>query len=246
MRDTGGQTSSPPLAVRHPLFKLVLAGGGLAGFLLLPDREVSVVLAKLALLGILFFISGGIRRRRTLLRGGLALAGFLAVFLLCSLIGDLLSGGDSLSFFLGMAVKSFWTLALSLLLFGSLGYRECVYLARILRIPRRIAVQLLLVILIGRQVAREFARVPAAWKSRGLSARCLRRHPGRAAGLLKVVLLRAVDQGGRLETALIGRGFSGELYTCFTAPWKAADSLALSVCLLAGTGLYLVATGGIS
>ena len=240
MRDSGGQAASPPLAARHPLFKLILAAGGLAIFLLLPDREFPIVLAKLALLGALFFVSGGFSRWRTLLRGGLALAGFLAVFLLFSLIGDAISGGDSLPFFLHLALKSFWTLALSLLLFGSLGYRECVYLARILRIPRRIAVQLLLVILIGRQVAREFARVPAAWKSRGLTAACLRRHPGRAAGLLTVVLLRAVDQGGRLETALIGRGFSGGLYTCFTAPWKAGDSLALGFFLLAGAGLIWV------
>lgn len=240
MKGPAGQAPSPPLAARHPIFKLVLAGGGLAAFLLLPDRELSVILSKVVLLGILFSVSGGISRRRTLLRGGLALFGFLAVFLIFALIGDALSGGDSLSFFLGMAVKSFWTLALSLLLFGSLGYRECVYLARVLRIPRRIAVQMLLVILIGRQVAREFARVPGAWKSRGLTAACLRRHPGRAAGLLTVVLLRAVNQGGRLETALIGRGFTGGLYTCFTASWKAADSLALSVFLLAGLGLFQV------
>jgi len=98
----------------------------------------------------------------------------------------------------------------------------------------------LLVILIGRKIAREFSRVPAAWKSRGLSARCLRRHPVRTAGLLTVVLLRTVDQGVRLETALLGRGFSGRLYTCFSARWGRADSAALLIFLLAGMGLFRV------
>ena len=238
----GAATSSPasPLAARHPLSKLLLGLGTLAVFLLLPDRKAAAVAAKLAVLAAIFLVAGGIKRWRTLLRGGLALLGFLAVFLLCSLLGDALTGGGSLSFFFGMTVKSFWTLTISLLLFGSLGYRECVYLARILPLPRRISVQVLLVILIGRRVAREFSRVPAAWKSRGLSARCLRRHPGRAAGLLTVVLLRSVDQGGRLETALIGRGFSGELYTCFTTPWTAADSLALFGFFLTGLGLFMI------
>ncbi len=99
---------------------------------------------------------------------------------------------------------------------------------------------MLLVILIGRKIAREFSRVPAAWRSRGLTARCLRRHPARVAGLLTVVLLRTVDQGVRLETALIGRGFSGSLYTCFSARWTAADTLALGVFLLAGLGLFMI------
>lgn len=112
-------------------------------------------------------------------------------------------------------------------------FAEFVYLARILKIPSRLSVQGLLILLTGRKIAREFARVPAAWKSRGLDGRCLRRHPGRAAGLLTVVLLRAAEQGGRLETALIGRGFSGRFYTCYSASWTRADSAALAVFLLA-------------
>ncbi len=230
---TDRSPASSPIAARHPLFKLVLALGTLSAFLLVPDRTAGAVAGKLAVLGAIFFLSGGIGRAGSLLRGGLALFGFLAVLLICALLGDLLSGGDSLHFFFALAGKSFWTLAVSLLLFETIRYTECVYLSRLLRVPPRLAVQILLVILIGRKIAREFSRVPAAWKSRGLSARCLRRHPARTADLLTVVLLRAVDQGVRLETALLGRGFSGRLYTCFSARWGRADSAALGgFCLI--------------
>lgn len=238
--------SAASLAARHPLFKLVLGLGTLSAFLLLPDRPLSAVAAKLAVLGVIFVISGGFHCWRNLLRGGMALLSVLAIFLFCSLLGDALSGGDSLAFFFTLAAKSFWTLSLSLLLFSALSYSECVYLCRALRVPPRLAVQILLVILIGRKIAREFSRVPAAWKSRGLTARFLWRHPARAVGLLTVVLLRTIDQGGRLEMALIGRGFAGRLYTCFSAHWTVADSAALGGFFLIILLLLKFSSGGIA
>lgn len=230
------------LARRHPLFKVLLGAGTLSAFLLLPDRTLPAVAAKLAVLLVVFFLAGGPSRRGSLLRGGLALSGFLAVFLLCSLLGDALSGGNTIPLFLSLARKSFWTLAISLLLFGAVEFREWVYLSRILKIPPRIAAQSLLIILIGGKIAREFSRVPAAWKSRGLTARCLRRDPARATGLLTLLLLRVTCQGGRLEQALIGRGFTGRFHTCFSARWGRADTLALLIFFLAGWGLFRVST----
>ncbi len=246
MKQSSAVVSTTPLAARHPLFKLVLGLGTLSAFLLLSDRPLSAVAAKLAVLGVIFVFSGGVHRWRSLLRGGMALLSVLAIFLFCSLLGDALSGGDSLPFFFNLAAKSFWTLSISLLLFSALNYSECVYLSRTLCLPRRLAVQILLVILIGRKIAREFSRVPAAWKSRGLTARFLWRHPARAVGLLSVVLLRTIDQGGRLETALIGRGFSGRLYTCFSARWTVADSAALGGFFLIVLLLRKFSSGGIA
>ncbi len=229
-----------PISSRHPLFKLLLGGATFLAFLLLPDQTFFSVSGKLAILLVIFLLSGGMGRWRILLRGGEGLVGFLAIFFLCSLLGDFFSGGDSLDLFFRLALKSFWALAVSLLLFGTLTFAECVYLAGLLRIPARVSVQALLIILIGQKIIREFARMPTAWKSRGLTPRCLRKHPVRVTGLLTVILLRVIRQGGRLEQALLSRGFNGRLYTCFSARWRAADSAALFLFLTAGLGLVVI------
>jgi len=72
---TDRSPASSPIAARHPLFKLVLALGTLSAFLLVPDRTAGAVAGKLAVLGAIFFLSGGIGRAGSLLRGGLALFG---------------------------------------------------------------------------------------------------------------------------------------------------------------------------
>ncbi|MFH1039261.1 MAG: CbiQ family ECF transporter T component [PVC group bacterium] len=215
------------LAGRHPLLKLLIWGGVLGAFLLVPDRSPRAAAGKLAVLIILFFISGGRRRWKGLLRAFLLLAGFLSILFLCTILGDRVSGGSSMIFFRAMAFRSAGAVTISFLAAGSLDYRECVYLTRMLHLPPFFTSQVLLVVMIWGKLLEEFYQVPLAWESRGVTSRYVRRHPRILVDLLKVVLLRVTGRAGRLELALIGRGFSGRLYTCFSASWSLADTVTL-------------------
>ncbi|MEA1927044.1 MAG: CbiQ family ECF transporter T component [Candidatus Auribacterota bacterium] len=185
----------------------------------------------------------GPARWKNLLRIILLLSGFLGILLLCTILGKLVTDQGNLTFFREMVFKSFWTVTISFLIGGTIHYRECVYLSRVLRIPQTISTQILLVILIWGKLFAEFFRVPLAWKSRGITSRYLRRHPGMIAGLLKVVLFRVTRQATRLELSLVSRGFTGRLHTCFTASWSPVDSLTLLGVTVMIFGLFLISFG---
>ena len=165
---------------------------------------------------------------------------FFVILFLCTILGDLMTDRGDLTFFREMVIKSIWTVMITFLIGGTIDYRECIYLSRILKIPRNISSQVLLVILIWGKLFKEFSRVPSAWKSRGITSRYLRRHPVMIAGLLKVVLFRVTRQAARLELSLVSRGFSGGLYTCFTASWSPVDSLTLLGTAAILLGIFLI------
>ena len=182
-------------------------------------------------------------RWKSIIRILLLLSGFLGILLLCTILGKLVTDQGNLIFFREMVFKSFWTVTISFLIGGTIQYRECVYFSRVLKIPQAISTQILLVILIWGKLFKEFFRVPLAWKSRGITSRYLRRHPGMIAGLLKVVLFRVTRQATRLELSLVSRGFTGSLYTCFSASWSPMDSLTLLGVLVMISGLLLISLG---
>jgi hypothetical protein len=225
---------------RHPLLKVLIGVGLLVAFFIIPDHPLSVIAAKGGILILLWLGTGGSARWKSLFQVFLGLAGFLGIFLLCTILGKLVSDQGSLTVFREMVLKSFWTVTISFLIAGTIHYRECVYLSRILKIPQAISSQVLLIILIWGKLFKEFSRVPLAWKSRGITSRYLRRHPGMIAGLLKVVLFRITRQATRMEFALSSRGFSGRLYTCATAIWSPVDSLTLLGVGIILLGLFLI------
>lgn len=225
---------------RHPLLKVLIGIGMLAVFFIIPDHSLSVVAAKVGILILLWLGTGGPARWKSLLRIFLILSGFLGVLLLCTIMGKLVTDQGNLNFFGEMVFKSFWTVTISFLIGGTIDYRECIYLSRTLNISQTISSQVLLVILIWGKLFKEFSRVPSAWKSRGITSRYLRRHPGMIAGLLKVVLFRVIRQATRLELSLVSRGFTGRLYTCFTASWSPVDSLTLLGITVVIFSLFLI------
>jgi len=233
------------LSSRHPLLKVLIGIGLLAVFFIIPDYSLSVAAAKGGVLILLWFGTGGPARWKSLLRILLLLSGFLGIILLCTILGKLVTDQGNLTFFRDMVFKSFWTVTISFLIGGTIHFRECIYLSRILKIPQTISTQILLVILIWGKLFKEFFRVPLAWKSRGISSRYLSRHPGMIAGLLKVVLFRVIRQATRLELSLVSRGFIGRLYTCFTASWKPVDSLTLLGVAAMLSGLVLMSRAAV-
>ncbi len=230
---------------RHPLLKLLIGAGLLGSFLFLPDRSWWAVTGKLTVLLILFFASGGRSRWKSLLRVYLVLTGFLGLLLLCTVIGDIFSGSSMMAFFRSTAFKSVWTVTISFLVAGTLDYRECVILTRMLHLPPLIASQILLIVTIWGKLLEEFHQVPLAWKSRGVTSGYVRRHPRILIDLLKVVLFRITARAGRLELALLGRGFSGRLYTCFSPVWAPADTRTLLGFIGLLLCLYLAVVGGV-
>lgn len=229
------------LAGRHPLLKVLVGAGLLTVFLLLPDRTPAVVAGKGAIIVLLWLCTGGFSRLEGCFRVLLFLLSFLGIIFIFTLLGDLFAGAASLEFFRRLTLKSIWAVTISFLIAGTIDFRECIYLGHILKFPPSISSQLLLVILIWGKLFEEFRHVPAAWKSRGLTSRYLKRHPGLIAGLLKMVLLRSVRQASRLELSFLGRGFAGKLYTFFTASWSTLDSL-----ILIGTAALLLGLGVIA
>jgi len=231
------------LTSRHPLLKVVIGIGLLLVFFIIPDHPRSVIAAKGGILILLWLGTGGAARWKSLFRVLLGLAGFLGIFLLCTILGKFVSDQGSLAIFREMVLKSFWTVTISFLIAGTIHYRECVYLSRILKIPQTISSQVLLIILIWGKLFKEFSRVPLAWKGRGITPLYLRRHPGMIAGLLKVVLFRVTCQATRLEMSLVSRDFTGRLYTCFAASWAVADSLTLLGVAVLISSLLLISLG---
>ncbi len=231
------------ISSRHPLLKVLIGLGLLVIYFIVPDRYPPAVAAKVGILILLWITAGGPARWKSLARIIILLTGFLLILLICTVLGKLVSNQGDLSFFREMVFKSFWTVTISFLVAGTIDYRECIYLARIMRIPRTISSQVLLVILIWGKLFKEFFRVPQAWKSRGITSRYLRRHPGMIAGLLKVVLLRVTRQAIRLELSLVSRGFTGRLYTCFNASWSPVDSLTLLGVMVLIFSLFLISMG---
>ncbi|HDL65090.1 MAG TPA: hypothetical protein ENH12_06865 [Proteobacteria bacterium] len=231
------------VSTRHPLLKVLIGIALLVVFFIIPDQSISVIAAKGGVLIILWFGTGGPARWKSIIRILLLLSGFLGILLLCTILGKLVTDQGNLIFFREMVFKSFWTVTISFLIGGTIHYRECVYFSRVLKIPQAISTQILLVILIWGKLFKEFFRVPLAWKSRGITSRYLRRHPGMIAGLLKVVLFRVTRQATRLELSLVSRGFTGSLYTCFSASWSPMDSLTLLGVLVMISGLLLISLG---
>lgn len=227
---------------RHPLLKILLGLGLWLVFFIIPDRHLLVITWKMIVLILIFFATGGPARWKSLLRILLFLIVFLAVIFFCTLLGNLVTNRGNLIFFRQMVLKSSWTVLIAFLIGGTIHYRECVYLGRILRIPPAISSQLLLVILIWGKLFKEFIRVPEAWKSRGITARYLKKHPGMIGELLKVVLYRITIQADRLELTLLSRGFAGRLYTCYTASWTSLDSVTLLAAMIIVLGLFLAST----
>ncbi len=228
---------------RHPLLKVLIGITLLVVFFIIPDQSISVIAAKGGVLIILWFGAGGPARWKSIIRILLILSGFLGILLLCTILGKLVTDQGNLIFLREMVFKSFWTVTISFLISGTIHYRECIYLSRILKIPQAVSTQILLVILIWGKLCKEFFRVPLAWKSRGLTSRYLRRHPGMIAGLLKVVLFRVTRQATRLELSLVSRGFAGRLYTCFSASWSPVDSLTLLGVTVMISSLFLISLG---
>ncbi|MDP8214846.1 MAG: energy-coupling factor transporter transmembrane component T [Candidatus Euphemobacter frigidus] len=229
------------LGGRHPLLKVLVGAGLLAVFLLIPDRTPAVVAGKGVIIVLLWLGTGGFSRLEGCFRVLLFLFSFLGIIFIFTLLGDAVSGTAGMALFRRLAIKSIWAATISFLIAGAINYRECIYLSRILKIPSPISSQMLLVILIWGKLFEEFRHVPAAWKSRGLSSRYLKRHPELIARLLKMVLLRTVRQASRLELSFLGRGFAGKLYTFFTASWSTLDSLTLI-----GTAALLLELGVIA
>lgn len=227
----------------HPLLKVLIGISLLAVFFIIPDHSLSVGAAKGGILILLWSATGGLARWKSILRILLLLSGFMAILLLFTILSKLVMDQGNLAFFREMVLKSFWTVIISFLICGTIHYRECIYLSRILRIPQTISSQILLVILIWAKLFQEFVRVPLAWKSRGITSRYLRRHPVMIAELLKVVLFRVIRQANRLELSLVSRGFTGRLYTCFSASWNSVDSLTLLGVTVMISSLFLISGG---
>jgi len=224
----------------HPLLKALMGAGLLMAFLIIPDYPRPVIAAKVAILILLWLGTGGTARWKSLFRVFIGLAGFLGILLVCTVLGQIFSDQGSFAIFRDMVLKSFWTVTITFLIAGTIHYRECVYLSRILKIPQAISSQVLLIILIWGKFFNEFSRVPLAWKARGITPQYLRRHPGMIAGLLKVVLFRVTCQATRLELSLVSRGFNGRLYTCSTAIWSSLDSMILMGFMIMICGLLLI------
>ena len=228
------------ISSRHPLLKISIGIGFLAIFFIIPDSSLPVAAVKLGILILLWLVTGGSPRWKSLFRILLLLSGFLGILFLCTILGALATDQGNMTFFREMVFKSFWMVTISFLIGGTIEYRECIYLSRILKIPPMISSQILLVILIWGKLFKEFSRVPLAWRGRGISSRYLRRHPGMIAGLLKVVLFRVTCQATRLELSLVSRGFTGRLYTCFTSSWSLIDSLTLLGVAIIIFSLFLI------
>jgi energy-coupling factor transporter transmembrane protein EcfT len=227
----------------HPLLKVLIGIGLLTAFFIIPDQSLSLVAAKGGVLLLLWFETGGLARWKSLLRILFLLSGFLGILFLCTVLGKLMTDQGNLTFFREMVFKSFWTVTISFLISGTIHFRECIYLSRFLKIPQAVSTQVLLVILIWGKLFQEYFRVPLAWKSRGITSRYLRRHPVMIAGLLKVVLFRVTRQATRLELSLVSRGFTGRLYTCFSASWKPVDSLTLLGVMVMLFSLFFLSLG---
>ncbi len=211
---------------RRPLFKLPVAAVLLAVFLLVPDRSLSVVIAKFVGLIALGLAASGFSHPKNWGRVLLYLVGFLGTLICLTALGGWLTGRGEFRYFKDLALKCFWVTNISYLLAASFHYRELVYLAARLKVPAAISSQVLLIFLVWGKFFEEFRRAPLAWKSRGLTSRSLRRRRGLILKLLKVVFHRTVRRAHRLEQPLLSRGFDGRLFTFWEPDSKNSNTQA--------------------
>jgi energy-coupling factor transporter transmembrane protein EcfT len=233
--------SASGLSKRHPLFKLLLGAGLLAVCLGVPDRSPAVVILKLGLIAGLGASTAIYTRWGSWLRALLLLAGFLLVLFAATGIGIWITGKGNLDRLGRLALRSFWAVNISFLIAMSFHFRETVYLSALLKIPAFISSQVLLIFHIWRKLLNEFRQVPLAWRSRGIGSGRIGKDPKSITMLLKVIFLRTVHRVGRLERALLNRGFDGEFFTFWGKPWLKSDTLALAVAAAAAVILIGVA-----
>ena len=149
-------------------------------------------------------------------------------------IGPVRVSGGWISF-ASILVRFFLTLSAALILVSTTGFNAvCLALTR-LKVPRVLTVQLMLLYRYLFVLAEEAARMVRAYSLRSVGGR---RMPLRIFGsLIGQLLLRAMDRAHRIHTAMLCRGFDGEIHQIRPLKFRASDG----AFVVAWSGFFLLA-----